>query len=34
MTSIIKLPIMESAFRDIAAGKLDPAEAIAIKPED
>ena len=32
--SIIKLPIMVTAFRDIAAGKLDPAEAIAIKPED
>ena len=32
--SIIKLPIMVTAFRDIAAGKLNPAEAIAIKPED
>ena len=32
--SVIKLPIMATAFRDIEAGRLDPDEMIAIKPED
>ena len=31
--SVIKIPIMVTAFRDIAEGKLDPAEAVAIAPE-
>ena len=32
--SLIKLPIMATAFRDIEAGRMDPDEMIAIKPED
>ena len=32
--SVIKLPIMVTAFRDIAAGKLDADEIISIKQED
>ena len=32
--SVIKIPIMVTAFRDIAAGKLDPGEICAIKKED
>ncbi len=32
--SVIKVPIMVAAFRDIARGKLDPNETIAVKPED
>ena len=32
--SVIKIPIMVTAFRDIAEGKLDPGETIAIAPGD
>ena len=32
--SVIKIPIMVTAFRDIAAGRLDPVEVYAIRPED
>jgi len=32
--SVIKIPIMVTAFRDIAAGRLDPDETVAVKPED
>lgn len=32
--SVIKIPIMVTAFRDIAAGILDPGEIIAIKKTD
>ena len=31
--SVIKLPIMVTAFRDIAAGRLDPDEIVRIAPE-
>ena len=31
--SVIKLPIMVTAFRDIAAGVLDPGETVRITPE-
>lgn len=32
--SVIKIPIMVTAFRDFAAGKLSPGEVFAIKPGD
>lgn len=32
--SVIKIPIMVTAYRDIAAGLLDPGEAVAIRPQD
>lgn len=32
--SVIKIPIMVTAYRDIAAGQLDPGEVISIKPAD
>ena len=31
--SVIKIPIMVTAMRDIAAGKLDPDEVVRIRPE-
>ena len=32
--SVIKLPIMVTAFRDFAGGRLDPGETVAIAPRD
>ena len=32
--SVIKLPIMVTAFRDIGAGRLDPGEVVVIRAED
>ena len=32
--SVIKLPIMVTAYRDLAAGLLDPGEVVAIRPQD
>ena len=32
--SVIKIPIMVTAYRDIAAGLLDPGEVVAIRPQD